>query len=294
MGTDWDEWCFVAPNYGLGLHETRRFGNELLRRFFDRLHAGDSGRRSIPPIFVFSGTGEWRDVRFLGLAVPGGPDIENFDDLVAVWRSSEGLRFQNYRARFTILDVAEKAVLPSELERCAVTDTRVLRRLLVASSVSGARIQHQLAVRSLAGKYCAPAEARACMWSGRKSHPDDLKVCSLTGISFHIEFAAPEGNSYLQPLGELLHGVRHTTDAADRWPEIALKASDALRGSRCRVESAFTSPDRRHLALCTEVRTLLGLRVQRAGLLYSIEDGSIVGRVALGKRTPKGWIQAAP
>jgi hypothetical protein len=41
------------------------------------------------------------------LAVPGGPDIENFDDLVAVWRSSEGLRFQNYRARFTILDVSE-------------------------------------------------------------------------------------------------------------------------------------------------------------------------------------------
>ncbi|MEY9353393.1 hypothetical protein ABIF65_007765 [Bradyrhizobium japonicum] len=92
---------------GGGLHETRRFGNELLRRFFERLHAGDSGRQSIPPIFVFSGTGEWRDVRFLGLAVPGGPDIENFDDLVAVWRSSEGLRFQNYRARFTILDVAE-------------------------------------------------------------------------------------------------------------------------------------------------------------------------------------------
>ncbi|MGX9425255.1 MULTISPECIES: hypothetical protein [Bradyrhizobium] len=92
---------------GLGLHETRRFGNELLRRFFERLHAGASGRRSIPTIFVFSGTGEWRDVRFLGLAIPGGPDIENFDDLVAVWRSSEGLRFQNYRARFTILDAAE-------------------------------------------------------------------------------------------------------------------------------------------------------------------------------------------
>jgi hypothetical protein len=92
---------------GRGLHETRRFGNQLLRRFFESLHAGDSGRRAVPPIFVFAGAGERRDARFLGLAVPGGPDIENFDDLVAVWRSSEGLRFQNYRARFTILDVAE-------------------------------------------------------------------------------------------------------------------------------------------------------------------------------------------
>ena len=190
-------------------------------------------------------------------------------------------------------NITRKAVLPSELERCAVTDTRVLRRLLVVSSVSGARIQHQLAIRSVAGKYCAPAEARACMWSARISHPDDLKICSLTGILFHNEFAAPGSNSYLQPLGELLHGVRHTSDSAERWSEIAGKASDALRGSRCRVESAFTSPDKRHLALCAEVRTLLGLRVQHAGLLYSMRDGSIVGRLALGKRTSKGWVQAA-
>jgi superfamily II DNA or RNA helicase len=188
--------------------------------------------------------------------------------------------------------VTRKAVLPSELERCAVTDTRVLRNLLVVSSVSGARIQHQLAIRSVAGKYCSPAEARACMWSARISHPDDLKICSLTGILFHSEFAAPGSNSYLQPLGELLNGVRHTIDSAERWSEIAVKASDALRGSRCRVETAFTSPDKRHLALCAEVRTLLGLRVQHAGLLYSMRDGSIVGRLALGKRTSKGWVQA--
>jgi hypothetical protein len=62
-----------------------------------------------------------------------------------------------------------------------------------------------------------------------------------------------------------------------------------LRG-RCRVETAHVSPDKRHVAICSEVRTLLGLRVRQAGLLYSIEDGSIVGRIALGKRTAKGWI----
>jgi len=189
--------------------------------------------------------------------------------------------------------VTGKAVLPSELERCAVADSRVLRRLLVVSSVSGARIQHQLAIRSAGGKYCAPSEARPCMWSGRRSHPDDLRVCSITGISFHVDFAAPGGSPYLQPLGDLLHGIRHTTDASDRWTEIALKASDALHGGRCRVVSALSSPDRRHLALCSEVRTLLGLRVQHAGLLYSIDEGLFVGRLALGKRTPKGWIQAA-
>jgi hypothetical protein len=28
-------------------------------------------------------------------------------------------------------------------------------------------------------------------------------------------------------------------------------------------------------------------------MLYSMEDGAIVGRIAMGKRTPKGWIGAA-
>jgi superfamily II DNA or RNA helicase len=189
--------------------------------------------------------------------------------------------------------MTEKAVLPSELERCAVSDKRVLKKLLVTSSVSGARLQHRLAIRSIAGKYCALAETKECMWSGRRSHPDDVFVCTLTGILFHVAFAAPGEKPYLQPLGDLLHGVRRTADAPNRWEDIASEASTALRGSRCRVETAHVSPNKRHLAICAEVRTLLGLRVHQAGMLYSLEDASIVGRIAVGKRTPKGWIGAA-
>src|SRR5262249_26470219 len=81
--------------------------------------------------------------------------------------------------------VTRKAVLPSELECCVVTEKRVLKRLLVTSSESGARFQQRLAVRSPTGKYCAPVEAKNCMWSGRRTHPDDLRVCTLTGIAFH-------------------------------------------------------------------------------------------------------------
>jgi hypothetical protein len=186
-----------------------------------------------------------------------------------------------------------KAVLPSELEHCAVSDKRVLKKLLVTSSVSGARLQHRLAVRSIAGKYCAPGEAKTCMWSGRRAHPDDIRVCNLTGIPFHAEFAATGNSAYLQPLADLLHGVRRSADGMERWDNIAAQASTALRGRRCRIETAHISPDKRHLAICSEVRTMLGFRVNQAGLLYSIEDGSIVGRIAIGKRTPKGWIGAA-
>jgi hypothetical protein len=49
---------------GRGLHETLRFGNELLRRFFEYAHSGSSDGSRVPPIFVFSKTGQWRDVRF--------------------------------------------------------------------------------------------------------------------------------------------------------------------------------------------------------------------------------------
>jgi Restriction endonuclease AspBHI N-terminal/Restriction endonuclease len=89
---------------GRALHATPRNGNELLRRIFASAHSGDAGRELVPPILVFSNTGEWRDVMFLGLAVPGTSEQQIAEDLVAIWRTAEGLRFQNYRARLTILD----------------------------------------------------------------------------------------------------------------------------------------------------------------------------------------------
>lgn len=90
---------------GRGLHETPRKGNELLRRIFDLAHSGIDGRSQVPPIFIFASTGDWRDIVFLGLAVPGTADLRASEDLVAIWKTSEGKRFQNYRARFSVLNV---------------------------------------------------------------------------------------------------------------------------------------------------------------------------------------------
>jgi hypothetical protein len=41
---------------------------------------------------------------FLGLAVPGASDLDASEELVAIWRTAGGQRFQNYRARFTVLN----------------------------------------------------------------------------------------------------------------------------------------------------------------------------------------------
>lgn len=90
---------------GRALHETPRHGNEILRSLFSMAHGGKEERRKLPPILVFASTGVWRDMSFVGLAVPGTSDLRAAEDLVAIWKISNGQRFQNYRAHFTILDV---------------------------------------------------------------------------------------------------------------------------------------------------------------------------------------------
>jgi hypothetical protein len=180
-------------------------------------------------------------------------------------------------------EVTKKTVLPSELERCAASGKKALKTLFVTSSVSGARILERVAMRSAAGAFCSPMEARYCTWSGRRFHPDDLRVCALTGVPIHFQYVTPDTQSRLQPLADLLHGLRRTADKPDLWQMIATKTSNALHGRRCKIESARSSVDRRYLAVCSEVRTLLGLRLHYAGLLYSIEDASIVGRIRAGQ-----------
>lgn len=88
---------------GHELHETNKKGNLILKNTFDSLHS--MVRNKIPPFFIFTKVpGAGRAVSFRGLAVPGASNIAQTDDLVAVWKSVEGKRFQNYKAIFTILN----------------------------------------------------------------------------------------------------------------------------------------------------------------------------------------------
>lgn len=91
---------------GRDLHDTGRDGNLILKTIFDDGRAGAEGRRSVPPVFLFASVGVGRDVRFLGLAVPGASDLDASEELIAIWRNIKGERFQNYRAHFTVIDAA--------------------------------------------------------------------------------------------------------------------------------------------------------------------------------------------
>jgi superfamily II DNA or RNA helicase len=205
---------------------------------------------------------------------------------------AEQCEVTGYYVRSGILErcaMTQKRVLPSELERCTATGKRALRRLLVTSSLSEARVLEEVAVRSATGKFCAPVEAKLCLWSGRTCHPDDLRVCGLTGLPIHFEFATADSNPCLQALVDLLNAIKRTKGEPQLWEAVRTKVAATLGKGRCRVESAVLSPARQHLAVCCEVRTLLGLRVHQAGLVYAIADHSVVGQIALGRRTPEGW-----
>ena len=94
---------------GHQLHDTTRGGNKILNRVFDLSHQDREARKRVPPFFVFQKFPteiSTRSVQFKGLAVPGHPGLSSTQDLIAVWKSKNGQRFQNYRAVFTILDEA--------------------------------------------------------------------------------------------------------------------------------------------------------------------------------------------
>ncbi len=90
---------------GHELHDTPRKGNYLLRLSFAAIHESPPRRERVLPFFVFTKGSKGRDVIFRGLAAPGSPIVKPTEDLVAIWKTKEGKRFQNYQAYFTILDV---------------------------------------------------------------------------------------------------------------------------------------------------------------------------------------------
>jgi hypothetical protein len=185
--------------------------------------------------------------------------------------------------------VTRRRVLPSELLTCAWTGKQAMKNLLAKSSVSGGNLIMEVAIRSATGFYCSPLEAAACRWSGALQHPSDLRQCELTGVDFHFQYAGGGSGSRLKGLIELLHGTTRTTEGAHRWEEIAAKTHKVFPSKKCRVESALVSPDGKIIAACVEMKDWFGLRLRQAGVLYSVEDNSIVGRIVTGERTSTGW-----
>lgn len=60
---------------GRALHETPRHGNLLLRDLFNAANAQPPRRTDTAPVLIFGNAGSFREMHFLGLAVPGAPQL---------------------------------------------------------------------------------------------------------------------------------------------------------------------------------------------------------------------------
>lgn len=185
-------------------------------------------------------------------------------------------------------EVSGDRVLPEFLEKSAASGRRALQMFFVASSISGARLLPDEGIKSATGKYCLEGEAKVCLWSGKKYHPEDLRTCQLTHVTAHFKFMTTNGHIRLEPLLDLLNGVRRTTDRQDLWPGIAAMASQTV-DARSEVEAAALSPNGKYLAVCLQAKNWLGLRTRQSGLICAIRDLERVGRAVLGKRGDNGW-----
>jgi hypothetical protein len=184
--------------------------------------------------------------------------------------------------------VTGKRVLPTELERCDVTGKRAIRSLFVTSSLSSTHILKSEATRSTSGLFCAPSETVLCAWSDSRLHPADVCSCALTGLRISYQHARPilNGNALL-PLVDLLEGTKRSNDKSELWPAVAQNVSAAIGNKRSRVEAAILSPNGILLAASLEVRTLLGLRSHKIGIVYSLDQYSLVGQIA--RPSKNGW-----
>ena len=93
---------------GKDLHDTKLKGNLILKHVFEYACSDDlEVRKKVPPIFVFKKV-SGRNIKFLGLAVPGIQGKPKKDWLTAVWGADRnGDRFLNYKSFFTIIDTSK-------------------------------------------------------------------------------------------------------------------------------------------------------------------------------------------
>ncbi len=185
-------------------------------------------------------------------------------------------------------EVSGKKVLPSLVETSGLSGKKALKEFFVSSSISGVTALRSESIASATGKWCLPAEAKLCMWSGSRVHPEDLRTCELTRVSAHFKFMTTNGVSRLEPLEALLNGLRRKADKPEIWTKIAEDVS-RVASAKSHVEAAILSPSAQYLAVCLETRDWLGLRTRYTGLVYSIPEQEAIGKIVAGKRGARDW-----
>jgi Restriction endonuclease AspBHI N-terminal/Restriction endonuclease len=160
---------------------------------FDQIHASPSRRPQVPPFFIFTKAPLYgkRAVQFRGLAAPGANGVAPTDDLVAVWKSFAGQRFQNYRALFTILEAPRvPRVWLTDLQAGRTPSDSCPRQwrqwvddgsytpLVAAPAIETRTREEQLPHNDL------EREILACVYNYFKSNPTAFEACAAALVQF--------------------------------------------------------------------------------------------------------------
>lgn len=192
---------------GHGLHETTRGGNALLAEMFGAVPTV-LGRKGIPPTLVFTSAGTSRDLVFCGLAAPSS-DLES--GLVAIWRQTTGRRFQNYKARFDLLNCAEisrawiNALCDDDPVRAAELAPKVWTAWLERGEWKRLQSPRNKQHRSREEQLPAPSDKVGCQLI------EALRRC-FADAPHDFEFVAAELFKFIEPKVADLEITRKTAD----------------------------------------------------------------------------------
>lgn len=96
---------YFGDNKKPGTDIDSRRGNKIIKSIFESL---EDDRKKIPPIFMVKKQTipNGNTIKFIGLLVPGSFKKSN-EDLISIWNSKDGSRFQNYKITLTILNTSK-------------------------------------------------------------------------------------------------------------------------------------------------------------------------------------------
>lgn len=185
--------------------------------------------------------------------------------------------------------VSGRMVLPSELIRSDVSGREALPEFIVVSNVSKANLINDETIISRNRRFCSFGEAVSCIWTGELTHPDDIRVCALTGLRFSTPFVTIEDLPYrVTSLVQALNTPNAIADRTDLWPQVESHLSSRL-GGKTEIESGHVTPTGRHLLVCANNKKYFGLRTTVVGAVFDISSNAIVGRVCVGRRKRGVW-----
>lgn len=188
--------------------------------------------------------------------------------------------------------VSGKKVVPKLLEKSSVSGKKALKKYFESSSISDAKFLEDEGVRSSTGEFCLPIEAYVCSWDGDSYHPDDMVICDLSNMPFYFKYMIKdEGKNKFKILKNLLDGTLRSHDALNDMEQVSSIIVSTLKKKKVEVEYIKVSPGGDKFAASILVKTMLGLKSHYYGVIYSLEDSAVIGRISVGTRSADSWVE---